>query len=371
MATMFTFTAIATAQGRIGLYKIGGTTIRMKENAVFSGTFVQANNSNGNYVLFSGQSGSGFTLTATPDQSAGGFRAPLNAIQIVAHTSALPAPTNLTATAGDAKVTLNWTASTGAATYKVKRGTAAGGPYSSVATSVTTTTYTDAGLTNGTTYYYVVTATGAAGSSANSNEAAATPIKPDFGLTIAPNTVALLQGATNTTTITAPSIGGLADYVTLSLSGLPSGVTATLTPTTIFTDRQSIVTLTAAASAPLATATVTVHAVSGSLSHDATFTARVVAPANAGNGIFGINFQGGVTGGADNTPLGAGETAGVVPTANWNNAPGANGTLSGLTDSSRSRDRRRRRMGFREHMGHRHCRQWRRLAPDERLSGHQ
>jgi fibronectin type 3 domain-containing protein len=86
-----------------------------------------------------------------------------------------PAPVNLTATAGNAQVTLTWSASSGATSYNVLRSTASGGPYSQVATGVTTTTSTDTGLTNGQTYYYVVQAVNSAGPSANSNEASATP----------------------------------------------------------------------------------------------------------------------------------------------------------------------------------------------------
>ncbi len=318
---------------RAGIYTIGNTAIRVLDNALFSGNFIPASNSAGNYVLFNGLSGSGFTLTATPDQSVNGVRAPINAIQIVARAGTLPAPANLTAAAGNAKVALNWTASVGASGYKVRRGFAPGGPYTTLATGVTATVYTDSSATNGTTYYYVVAANSATASSVNSNEASATPLKPDFGLTITPGSVSLVQGANGTVTVAAPGIGGLADYVTLSLSGLPIGVTAALTPTTIFTDRQSVITLTADPLAPVATATVTVTAVSGSLSHSATFTVKVLAPASAGNGVFGINFQGGYTGGTDVTPLDPAELAGVVPVANWNNAPGQSGAATALADS--------------------------------------
>jgi fibronectin type 3 domain-containing protein len=85
------------------------------------------------------------------------------------------APTGLTATAGNAQVSLAWTASSGATSYNVKRSTANGGPYSTIATGVTTTSYTNTGLTNGTTYYYVVSASNTAGESPNSNQASATP----------------------------------------------------------------------------------------------------------------------------------------------------------------------------------------------------
>jgi hypothetical protein len=85
------------------------------------------------------------------------------------------APTQLTATPGDSQVTLNWAAVTGATGYNVKRSTTAGGPYETIATSVSGASYVDTNVVNGTTYYYVVTTINADGESANSNEASATP----------------------------------------------------------------------------------------------------------------------------------------------------------------------------------------------------
>ncbi|GAA0136841.1 hypothetical protein YSY43_36820 [Paenibacillus sp. YSY-4.3] len=85
------------------------------------------------------------------------------------------APASLTAAAGNASVSLSWAASPGATSYTVKRATTSGGPYTDVATGVTTTSYTNTGLTNGTTYYYVVSASNSAGSSVNSAQASATP----------------------------------------------------------------------------------------------------------------------------------------------------------------------------------------------------
>ncbi|GIP21044.1 hypothetical protein [Paenibacillus sp. J22TS3] len=87
-----------------------------------------------------------------------------------------PAPSNLTATAGDTKASLNWTGSTGA-TYTIKRSLTANGPYTSIASNVTDQSYTDTNVINGTTYYYVVTATVSGAESINSNEASATPNK--------------------------------------------------------------------------------------------------------------------------------------------------------------------------------------------------
>jgi chitodextrinase len=84
------------------------------------------------------------------------------------------APTGLTATAGNAQVSLSWTASAGATSYNVNSATVSGGPYTAIGTSASTS-FTNTGLTNGTTYYYVVTAVNTAGESGNSNQTSATP----------------------------------------------------------------------------------------------------------------------------------------------------------------------------------------------------
>ncbi|WP_123042053.1 DUF4832 domain-containing protein [Cohnella candidum] len=94
------------------------------------------------------------------------------------------APTGLTATAGNAQVALTWTASSGATSYRVLRSTTSGSGYSLIAGNVSGTTYTDAGVTNGTTYYYVVQAVNSAGSSGNSAQASATPSAPAAAVTI-------------------------------------------------------------------------------------------------------------------------------------------------------------------------------------------
>ena len=89
------------------------------------------------------------------------------------------APTSLTATAGNAQVALSWTGSGGATSYNVYRGTSSGGESSTpVATGITSTSYTNTGLTNGTEYYFKVAAVDSAGISAESSEASATPAAP-------------------------------------------------------------------------------------------------------------------------------------------------------------------------------------------------
>ncbi len=88
------------------------------------------------------------------------------------------APTGLTATAGDGHVQLSWTAASGATSYKVLRGTTAGGESATPIATPSGTSFDDTGATNGTTYYYEVVAGNAGGDSTPSNEAHATPQPP-------------------------------------------------------------------------------------------------------------------------------------------------------------------------------------------------
>src|SRR5262249_23112608 len=78
------------------------------------------------------------------------------------------APTGAPPTSGEPQPPLSWSASTGATSYNVKRSTVSGSGYVTVS-SPTPTSYTNTGLTDGTTYYYVVTAVNANGESANSS----------------------------------------------------------------------------------------------------------------------------------------------------------------------------------------------------------
>ncbi len=110
------------------------------------------------------------------------------------------APVGLTATGGNAQVSLSWTASANATGYVVYRG----------ATAVSTqpgTTFLDTGLTNGTAYTYTVVATNGSASSPSSVAVGATPVAPapaaPTGLTAVPgNTTVTL---TWTTVATATS----------------------------------------------------------------------------------------------------------------------------------------------------------------------
>jgi fibronectin type 3 domain-containing protein len=84
------------------------------------------------------------------------------------------APAGLTAMPGNQLVELNWNPATTAISYNVRSGTTSGGPYTAT-NNVTTTTFVNTNLANGTTYYYVVSAINIYGESTNSPEVNATP----------------------------------------------------------------------------------------------------------------------------------------------------------------------------------------------------
>jgi|GEM_PF-3033016 len=108
-------------------------------------------------------------------------------------TQAPSAPTALSATAGNAQVSLSWSGSSAATSYNIKRATVSGGPYVKVGTS-TAPSFTNTGLTNGTTYFYVVSAVNAGGESANSNQASATPTAPAGSTTLTLTSIAAEDG---------------------------------------------------------------------------------------------------------------------------------------------------------------------------------
>lgn len=124
----------------------------------------------------------------------------------VTTAASLPAtPTGLTATPGNAQVALTWAIISGATSYKVYRGGV-------LIASPTSASYTDTGLTNGTSYSYAVSAVNSSGESSQSAVQSATPID-----NTTPNPVTGLTAGTPTTnsipvTWTKSSSSNVANY---------------------------------------------------------------------------------------------------------------------------------------------------------------
>jgi thermitase len=98
----------------------------------------------------------------------------LNVDRAVRSCAIPSAPGGLQAASGPGagQISLIWSAASRAATYNVKRSWTAGGPYTTVATSLTARSFIYSGTT-GRRYFFVVSATNAAGEGSNSNEVTA------------------------------------------------------------------------------------------------------------------------------------------------------------------------------------------------------
>jgi cellulose 1,4-beta-cellobiosidase len=111
--------------------------------------------------------------------NAGGQSAASSEVSATPQVAPPAAPTNVMATASSGQVALNWSASPGATSYNIYRSTTPGAEGSTpYRTGITATSFTDTGLSNGTTYYYKVSAVNAGGQSATSSEVSATPQVP-------------------------------------------------------------------------------------------------------------------------------------------------------------------------------------------------
>ena len=143
-------------------------------------------------------------------------------------------PAGLGATAGAGKVTLAWSASTGATSYNVSRATNSSGTYATIGTS-TSTSYVDANVTAGTTYYYVVSASDQGGTSVNCAPVAATPTAVAV---VPPAPTSLVASAGNAQVVLAWNASAGATSYTVGRATTTAGPFATVgtTNTTAFTD---------------------------------------------------------------------------------------------------------------------------------------
>ncbi len=200
-----------------------------------------------------------------------------------------PASPTLSVTAGNNSASLSWTAS-GSSVYDVFRnetGCNAGFTKLSPAAGTSGTSLTDSAIGNGLTYFYQVTAF------PSGNEACAslpstcisvtptTTTTPDFTIAAAPTAVSVAQGGTGTSTVTTAVSGGFNSAISLSASGLPAGVTASFSPSSIAApgSGSSTLTFTVSPTATLGTSTVTITGTGGSTTHTATVGLTVTAVA--------------------------------------------------------------------------------------------
>jgi subtilisin family serine protease len=140
--------------------------------------------------------------------------------------------------------------------------------------SVTTSGTAKLAVTTGSTLAagaYKLTITGRSGTlthTATVNMLVSAP--PDFVLTATPSSATVTAGGSVTYTVSTASRGSFAGNVTLALSGLPAGATATFTPNPVGTPASSTLRVQTTGSTTRGTFTLRVTGTSGALTHQLT-----------------------------------------------------------------------------------------------------
>jgi hypothetical protein len=111
---------------------------------------------------------------------------------------------------------------------------------------------------------------------------------PTFLLSASPNTLALNLGSSGTSAISVTAQYGFKGSVDLSVAGLPSGVTASFSPTS--TTGASTLTLTASSTATGGTSTLTITGTSGDLTETTTLSLSIHGPSFTLNGPGSVNI---------------------------------------------------------------------------------
>jgi hypothetical protein len=107
------------------------------------------------------------------------------------------------------------------------------------------------------------------------------PIKPtpafDFSLSVSPSSASVTQGGSTAATVTAALISGTTQQVSFSVSGLPSGVSASFSPANCYPTCLSAMTINISSTTPTGTYTITINGAGGGKSYTAVFALTVQA----------------------------------------------------------------------------------------------
>ena len=101
---------------------------------------------------------------------------------------------------------------------------------------------------------------------------------PDFSISASPNSQTVTPGNSTAYTTSISPLNGFASTVNLSVSGLPTGATASISPASISGSGSSTLTVSTATTTPMGTYTLTITGTSGTLSHSTAATLVVPGP---------------------------------------------------------------------------------------------
>ena len=146
----------------------------------------------------------------------------------------------------------------------------------------------------------------------------------DFTITTNATTVGTPPGSGTSATVTLSAVNGFAGTVNLTVSGLPTGATASFVSSSLSVPGSTTLNVTTSPTTPMGRYPLTITGASGTLSHTTTLY-LVVSTVTPGLGVISIDLVGG------GIAMGSGETAGVVPRSFWNEAIGASNGTAPLT----------------------------------------
>ncbi|WP_405144714.1 M4 family metallopeptidase [Sphaerisporangium sp. NBC_01403] len=108
-----------------------------------------------------------------------------------------------------------------------------------------------------------------------SGEASCSSSSNDFSLSLSPTAGTVAPGSATTATVGTTTTAGSAQTVSLSASGLPSGATASFSPTSVTSGGSATLTISTSTSTPSGTYTITVTGTGSGATHTAAYTLTV------------------------------------------------------------------------------------------------
>jgi len=127
------------------------------------------------------------------------------------------------------------------------------------------------------------------GCGGGSSGSTAPPPVPDFSLALNPASISITPGGTAQILVSLTALNGFSSSVSVQLSGLPAGVTASALTFTVSAGSSQTVILTAASNAAATTTTVVLTGTSASLTHTASLPAQITAPPPPPDFSIGLN----------------------------------------------------------------------------------